>query len=131
MTIAYVELDTRTGSCAAWSCGHLPPVIASRHGHDVRWVEDADARGPMLGFLDEISVHPIRTSLEPGELLLLYTDGLVERRGESIDDGLARLAASFEGRSPVLDDLCDELHDVLAVAGPDADDTVLLGVRLS
>ncbi len=131
VTIAYVELDTRTGSCAAWSCGHLPPVIASRHGHEVRWIEDLDARGPMLGFLDEISVRPIRTTLAEGELLLLYTDGLVERRGESIDDGLARLAASFEGRSPALDDVCDELHDLLTVAGPDADDTVLLGVRLA
>ena len=129
VTIAYVEVDTRTGACTTWCCGHLPPVIASRNGAEVRWIEDLDARGPMLGFLDEVSVRPIHSTLAEGELLLLYTDGLIERRGESIDDGLQRLAASFAGRSPALDAVCDELHDLLAVAGPDADDTVLLGVR--
>jgi serine phosphatase RsbU (regulator of sigma subunit) len=128
-TMGFVELDTRTGSVAVWSCGHLPPVIASVDGSEVRFVNDPAARGPMLGFLPEISVRPVRTTLEPGELLLLYTDGLVERRNESIDDGLDRLAASFEGRSPMLDDLCEELYGVLSVAGPDADDTVLVAVR--
>lgn len=128
-TVAYVELDTRTGSCAAWCCGHLPPVIASVDGTDVRFVDADAARGPMLGFLPELSVSPVRTTLAPGELLLLYTDGLVERRNESIDDGLDRLAASFEGRSPVLEDTCEELYSLLAVAGPEADDTVLVAAR--
>lgn len=128
-TVAYVELDTRTGSCAAWCCGHLPPVIASVDGTEVRFVEAAAARGPMLGFLPELAVSPVRTTLAPGELLLLYTDGLVERRNEGIDDGLDRLVASFAGRSPVLEDLCEELYSLLAVAGPDADDTVLVAAR--
>ncbi len=130
VTIAYVEVDTATGDCTMWRCGHLPPVVASADGVHARWLDDPDAAGPMLGFLDQISVDPVRTVLAPGELLLLYTDGLVERRGESIEHGLERLAGSFIGRSPGLDDLCDELYDVLAIVGPDADDTVLLGLRL-
>jgi PAS domain S-box-containing protein len=128
-TIAYVELDTATGDIAAWSCGHLPPLVASKDGSTVRWIEAAAQRAPMLGFLDTVEVAPVRARLAPDELLLLYTDGLVERRGESIDDGLDRLARSFAGRSPRLDDVCDELYGVLAEAGPDADDTVLLAVR--
>lgn len=128
-TMAYVEIDTRTGSCALWSCGHLPPVIASADGESVRWLDDATAHGPMLGFLDRIEVAPVRTTLDPGEILFLYTDGLVERRGEHLDDGLARLARSFRRRSPMLADLCDEIHADLRFDGPDADDTVLLAVR--
>ncbi len=129
VTIAYVEIEAATGACRTWCCGHLPPVISSQHGQEVRWVDDTNARGPMLGFLDDVRVSPIEATLAPGELLLLYTDGLVERRGEPIDRGMERLAAAFEGRSPALDEICDELHTLLAVAGPDADDTVLLGVR--
>lgn len=128
-TVAYVELDTRSGSCAAWCCGHLPPVIASADGTEARFIDDPSARGPMLGFLPDIEVTPVRTTLAAGELLLLYTDGLVERRGETIDDGLDRLTASFVGRSPVLDELCDELYSILADVGPEADDTVLVGAR--
>lgn len=128
-TMAYVELDPRSGSCAVWSCGHLPPLIATADGSSARWLDDPGARGPMLGFLDEIEVSPVRTSLECGELLMLYTDGLVERRGEHLDVGLERLARAFADRSPGLDDLCDEIYADLAMPGPDADDTVVLAVR--
>ena len=128
-TLAYVELDTRTGDCELWNCGHLPPIIAAPTTGIPRWLDDDDARAPMLGFVDTVAPRPIRTTLRADELLLLYTDGLVERRGESIEDGLDRLAASFAGRSPVLDTICDELYELLAEVGPEADDTVLLGVR--
>lgn len=128
-TLAYVELDTRTGACATWSCGHLPPLVASPDGSSVRWLDDQGTRGPMLGFVDRIDAAPTRTTLHPGEMLLLYTDGLVERRSESIDVGLNRLARSLQAYPPPLDVLCDELYEALAEVGPDADDTVLLAVR--
>jgi len=67
--------------------------------------------------------------LEPGATVLLYTDGLVERRGASIDDGLdwlARTAAGFAGGSP--SDVCD---GVLAlVEGHAEDDVAVLAVRV-
>ena len=131
-TLAYLEMDTRTGGCELWNCGHLPPVISDPSTGIARWLDDDHgngARAPMLGFLETVAPRPIRTTLEDEQLLLLYTDGLVERRGESIDEGLDRLAGSFTGRSPVLDTICDELYEVLAEVGPEADDTVLLGVR--
>ena len=128
-TVAYVELDTRTGECLIWCCGHLPPLVASADGREVRFVAGDGSSGPMLGFLDEVSVEPIRTTLAADELLLLYTDGLVERRGESIDDGLGRLTGCMPGRSPQLDRLCDELYELLAVTGADADDAVVVAVR--
>ena len=128
MTIVYVELDTRTGECRSWRCGHLPPVIADRSG-EVRWMGDDDHRGPLLGFVPDFEVPGTVEHLAPGELLLLYTDGLVERRGESIQDGLDRLAASFSDRSPEIDSTCDELYQLLADQGPTADDTAILAVR--
>lgn len=129
MTIAYVEMDTASGGCRTWLCGHLPPLIADRDGDSVRWLGDDGTRGPMLGFVPEFEVSPSTDVLSPGELLLLYSDGLVERRGQSIQDGLDRLAASFTGRSPDIETACDELYQLLADQGPAADDTALLAVR--
>jgi PAS domain-containing protein len=129
MTIAYVELDTTTGACRTWLCGHLPPLIARRDGHSIRWLGGDGRRGPMPGFIPGFEVSPGTDILEPGELLLLYSDGLVERRGESIQAGLDRLAASFKGRSPDIESACDELYQLLADQGQAADDTALLAVR--
>jgi PAS domain-containing protein len=133
MTMVYVELDTRTGEGMVWRCGHLPPVVATPGHADVRWLAD-DEGGPMLGFLPELAIRPSPVRLEPGELLLLYTDGLVERRGESIEAGLHRLADALVtpdlvgGVAPI-DNVCDLLHERLAERGPDADDTATLAVR--
>jgi serine phosphatase RsbU (regulator of sigma subunit) len=69
-----------------------------------------------------------------GDLLLLYTDGLVERRGESIDVGLGRLQAAADELLIDLDDGAD-LDDVLAdltdaVSDPDRhDDVAVLAFR--
>jgi PAS domain S-box-containing protein len=129
MTIAYVELDTATGECRTWLCGHLPPLIADHTGESVRWLGVGGRRGPMLGFLADFELSPSTDVLGPRELLLLYSDGLIERRGESIQDGLDRLAASFVGRSPDIESACDELYQLLTDQGPAADDTALLAVR--
>ncbi len=109
VTVAYVELDVRTGECRSWSCGHLPPMVAGP-GRDAHWVDELGAQGPMLGFLDEIDVPMSTFHLAVGDTVLLYTDGLVERRGEDLDEGLRRLAASMGNAGGVLDDLCDGLY---------------------
>jgi serine phosphatase RsbU (regulator of sigma subunit) len=70
--------------------------------------------------------------LGPGATVLLYTDGLVERRGQSLDEGLAllteRLAAAAR-RGLGVADLCDELLRVMLPARPE-DDVALVAVRL-
>ncbi|MBI5106409.1 MAG: ATP-binding protein, partial [Solirubrobacterales bacterium] len=68
-------------------------------------------------------------SLEPGDTIVLYTDGLVERREEDLDAKLAELAAVA---SPVEDDLeafCDRVIDTLAPPDQRADDVALVAVR--
>lgn len=130
-TVAYVEIDLASGACAAWRCGHLPPVVSGAADGSARWVGGLGEGGPMLGFLDRIEVPPIRTNLERQDVLLLYTDGLVERRDEEIDVGLDRLAAALVDSLSVevLDDRCDALFEALSVVAPDADDVALVAVR--
>ena len=70
------------------------------------------------------------TQVEPGSLLVLYTDGLVERRGHSLDVGLDRLAAvaATAGREP--EQACDTMvAEMLREEGP-VDDVALLAVSV-
>jgi anti-sigma regulatory factor (Ser/Thr protein kinase) len=69
-------------------------------------------------------------TLEPGSALVMFTDGLVERRGESLDEGLERLRqVAAEGPSD-LDDLCAQILTELIGDRPAADDVALLAVRV-
>ncbi|MGV9411658.1 SpoIIE family protein phosphatase [Nocardia sp. NPDC003693] len=104
--------------------GHLPPVLIRRG----RAVNLPELRGMILGALAETSYEEGEVRLEPGDTLLLYTDGLIERRAEHLDvcvDRLLRVSAEFTGG---LDDLLDHLLD-----GSDADtddDTCVVGIQV-
>ena len=67
--------------------------------------------------------------VEPGSALVLYTDGLVERAGESLDTGLERLRAVVGDGGGDLERLGDSLVDELLPDGPTQDDAALLIVR--
>jgi Serine phosphatase RsbU, regulator of sigma subunit len=106
--------------------GHLPPILVSRGTARVLDAPD----GVLLG-ADGRSCYGLgRVRLRRGDTLLLYTDGVVERPGRDIDDGLAltRLAAT----AVTGDDLPADLDRVItAVGGTNpADDACLLAVRL-
>jgi serine phosphatase RsbU (regulator of sigma subunit) len=84
-------------------------------------------RCPPLGFSDPPPSAVGRFTLEPGETLWLYTDGLIESRRRPLDDGLAALAdAAAEATGPLA-----EIADRLLVALPASrdDDIALLGLR--
>jgi anti-anti-sigma factor len=128
-------LHPATGELFWARAGHPPPLLMdpTTTPGQARYLEDA--HGPVLGFLDTRPSHMPYTEghlvLTPGASVLLYTDGLVERRGEVIDDGLDRLAATAashlnaapEALVPVL------LDAGLAGAGP-TDDVALIVARL-
>jgi anti-anti-sigma factor len=87
-TVACLVLDPETGELVWARAGHPPPLVAGPAG--CRSLEDAT--GTVLG----VRARPAFTAgvarIAPGETIVLYTDGLVERRGELVDDGIARLA---------------------------------------
>ncbi len=90
-TCVYAVYDSVEGTCELASAGHLPPLLVHPDGSN----ELLDiSPAPPLGIGD----GPIRSrtlDIADGSLLVLYTDGLVEKRGEDIDVGLERLRAIF------------------------------------
>ena len=93
-------------------------------------------------FLDDVNATPLGTfgknfataqvTLTDGALLVLYTDGLIERRERLIDEGLDWLAARTRtSRNEPLDDLCASLVDRSFASSPSADDICVLALRVS
>ncbi|MEU4347969.1 SpoIIE family protein phosphatase [Streptomyces sp. NPDC023838] len=106
--------------------GHLPPLLVRRG--EARFLPLP--RGPLLGAVAGSTYEQSSLDLEPGDHLLLYTDGLVEEPGEDIDQGLARLAAGATrllGEGPA-----DTLAHVLAARREGRrDDICVLDVHLA
>jgi len=67
--------DPKTGKLTFSNGGHCPPVIVNRSG-STRWIRDVS--GPLVGVIDEAEFNECETTLEPGDLCLLYTDGVSE-----------------------------------------------------
>jgi serine phosphatase RsbU (regulator of sigma subunit) len=118
-TPPYVQFEL----CCA---GHLPPVLATPGGES-RLVELPS--GPPLGALPDVDRTAASLDLPAGGGLLLYTDGLVERRDEVIDAGLERLRAAVPAESP--DAVCRIVMHQLVGARTTTDDIALLAVRRS
>jgi serine phosphatase RsbU (regulator of sigma subunit) len=97
-TLAYAEIDLRTGRVRYACAGHLPPLrLAVGGAHEFLWAGRSTPLG--LGARRNEAV----ARLDPDDLLVLYTDGLVERRDRSLREGLDTLAAAGAGlrQSPV------------------------------
>jgi serine phosphatase RsbU (regulator of sigma subunit)/anti-sigma regulatory factor (Ser/Thr protein kinase) len=88
-TAAIVELDLERGELQIVSAGHLPALLIGPDGAPTLLEHRG---GPPLGVTTGTEYPIARFQFDAGSALLLYTDGLVERRGESIDEGLSRLA---------------------------------------
>jgi PAS domain S-box-containing protein len=125
ITALYGVIDPGARTWTYAAAGHTPAVLRTPDG-DAKLL---DARnGPPLNC--GATYHSHRVPLEPGARIVLYTDGLVERRDEGIDDGLARLRAACAGGPSEPDALCDHLlRELLGRRGSD-DDVALLVVAL-
>jgi hypothetical protein len=88
---------------------------------------DGGASAPLLAF--HADIPPGTAALDPGDRVVLYTDGLVERRFEVIDDSLERLRSTAEGFEGGLAALCDHLMDAMrAAAETQQDDIAMLAL---
>lgn len=121
----------RARTWLTWSnAGHPPPIVVHADG-GVTVLDGEEGEADLLLGIDPQTPRTVtRVALDRGATVLLYTDGLVERRGQSLDEGLAALVELLRQRCDLpLDELCDAaLHDLL----PDRpeDDVALVAVRL-
>ncbi len=92
-TAGYAVFDTDTGAVTYATAGHLPPVVIAPEGPRLL---DFPPAAP-LGAFPYTSYPEHEFSLASGETLVLYTDGLVERRGVPLTDGIDELAAAIAG----------------------------------
>ncbi len=120
-------LDPSDGRIEYSSAGHPPAMVCPQQG-SVRWLDGAGA--PPLGVLP-VGVRPSGTeSLESGATLVAYSDGLIERRGETIDVGLQRLAEAVGlHRVQSVHELCALTLEALTGPAGLEDDTVLVILR--
>ncbi|MEZ0491107.1 SpoIIE family protein phosphatase [Kineococcus sp. TBRC 1896] len=142
--IARLEQDedlTRRGlTRVRWSAaGHPPPVLVPREGPP-RLLDEPGQRDLLLGVAPGTARHEHVVEVERGSTVLLYTDGLVERRGESLQVGLERLLAAVadavareprdeDGYPQDVDATCDEVLRRLLPDQP-GDDVALVAIRL-
>jgi serine phosphatase RsbU (regulator of sigma subunit)/anti-sigma regulatory factor (Ser/Thr protein kinase) len=126
-TVAYLVLDPETGLCRAASAGHPPPLVAFPDGR-VEFLERA--RGLPLGTGIDSKYRQQTIELPAGAIVVLYTDGLVERRGRSIDDGLADLRDAVAEASTDPDRLLEHVLEKVVGSGERGDDIALLAARV-
>lgn len=129
-TCLYVVYDAVAGRCLAATAGHLPPIIADPGG--VADVVEL-APGTPLG-VGRAKFEEREFPVEPGAVLVLYTDGLVEGRDRDIDDGIDDLIGVVSKADPAgdparLEQLCDAAVDTL-LTPQRADDATLLVAAL-
>jgi hypothetical protein len=120
-------LTLATGELVYSSAGHPPGIIVYGDGATAML---EGGRGLPLAIRPNQARPEARVTMPARSTLLLYTDGLVERRGSSIEDGMARAADLVgDGRSHELDDVADELMSGLEPAGGYPDDVAILLYR--
>ncbi|MDX8050860.1 SpoIIE family protein phosphatase [Lentzea sp. BCCO 10_0798] len=88
-TCACITFDWATGRLCWASAGHLPPLVADEQGARLL----TNNTGAVLGTPGRARYEEHSTALAPGATIVLYTDGLVERRGVVVDEGLGQLLA--------------------------------------
>lgn len=126
-TVVYGVLSLATGELVYALAGHPPPLLVDGD-LSVRYLDQA--RSVPLGAVDQSVFHEATATLGPGGTLLLYTDGVVDRRRVPMEESASRLERAAAERLD-LDGLCDRVLDVVFDGEEPEDDVALLTVRLS
>jgi hypothetical protein len=124
VTCVYAIYDPFTRECVLANAGHPPPLLAGAHGcHPMEVPPDVPLGVGGIAFTD----HAFKVA--PGDTVVLYTDGVVERRDRSVDKGVRALCDALEaiGPSPTPAALCRAT--LRASSGPLDDDRAVLAMR--
>ncbi len=125
-TVVCLIADLRAESIRWCRAGHLPPLRLRDGKADL-----LDGLGlPPLGVGLELEPTVHHEPMERGDLVVLYTDGVVERRHEPIDDGLDRLRLVGEALADLgPEDFCKAIVEAMVPAEEQTDDVAVLAVR--
>ncbi len=122
-TLCLVEIH-RSGVVRVCNAGHMPPVIV--HGFDARLVED---HGVLLGVNLATNTPTATVGFPPGALIVLTTDGLIERRDEEISVGLERLRVAVLNHRGPIETLSDQLLLDVSSRANTLDDIAIVAAR--
>ena len=124
-TLVYLLVHPQARRAAVAAAGHLPLVLR-RAGRDPELV-DAGGGSTPLGWPEPRTQRTLE--LGPGDVLLGFTDGLVERRGADIDEGLSDLLGLAGDLRGSLDDLVERMGAALMASTMGRDDATVLALR--
>jgi PAS domain S-box-containing protein len=125
-TLIYVVVDPGEGEIRWVNAGHLPALLL-RDGEAPGFLEGGTS--VPLGVLPFPEFEEAAVPMDPGAVVVLYTDGLVERSGENIDLGMGRLAGVVRDAPVDPEQLCDRVLGELVPRAGAADDVALLTLR--
>nr|WP_156004152.1 PP2C family protein-serine/threonine phosphatase [Streptomonospora sp. PA3] len=122
-TMCYAVYDPAGDELSYANAGHVPPMLLRAGGTCERLEEVVD---PPLGCALGSAHRTARVAVHPGDMLVCYTDGVVEQRREALDAGLGRLSALLTGfEAPTPKDVCTTVMAWSAPSGH-ADDRAVL-----
>lgn len=123
ITALYGVLDPREHTWTYASAGHVPALVRNAEG-TIRLLDAAP--DPPLGYAQTFRVRQV--PMNEGSTLMLYTDGLIERKGESLTEGLRRLERRSREAPADLEAFCDHVLDALLGDMANEDDIAILAV---
>jgi PAS domain S-box-containing protein len=124
-TIVYAEVDPASGRVGLVSAGHPPPIVIGADG--ARYLEPP--RQPPIGVARTSTYGELVVELDPGTTIVLYTDGLIDRRDIALDEGMEQLlTAAGSDRGRPVETVCRELIKAL-VPNEATDDIALLAME--
>jgi serine phosphatase RsbU (regulator of sigma subunit) len=129
VTLFFAVLDPRTGELAYSNAGHNPPYLLRTNGE----IAPLEGGGPPLGILPAMRYQEEHAKMEPGDVLLLYSDGVTEAfnpAGEEFDERIKEAAAAKRGETAAA--IVEAVHEAVAawVAGqPPTDDVTVVVAR--
>ena len=124
-TIVYAEVDPASGRVGLVSAGHPPPIVIGADG--ARYLEPP--RQPPIGVARTSTYGELVVELDPGTTIVLYTDGLIDRRDIALDEGMEQLlTAAGSDRGRPVEAVCRELIKAL-VPNEATDDIALLAME--
>lgn len=127
-TCLYAVYDPIAGELHLANAGHIPPVLVRAEDGSSELLDLPT--GAPIG-VGGVPFEAVRVRVEPGDRLVMCTDGLVEMRGEDIGVGLATLCESAAHPAASMDAACDTIIRALNTRGGRKDDVALLMARLN